>query len=54
MVVEAPQSFQFFRKNTCFLENNIALSNLVYGIFHYLFGITKLLKKVSPQKQILY
>lgn len=42
MVVEAPQSFQFFRKNTCFLENNIALSNFVYGIFHYLFGITKL------------
>ena len=45
MVVGAPQSFQFFRQNTWFLENNGALSKFSYDIFLYLISINKLLKK---------
>ena len=32
MVVGAHQSFQIFRKNTCFLESNGALSKIFCGI----------------------
>ena len=42
MVVGARQSFQFFRQNTWFLENNRALSKFLYGILHYLISIIKL------------
>ena len=42
MVVEVRQSFQFFRQNTWFLENDTALSKFCYGILHYLISITKL------------
>ena len=38
----ARQSFQIFRQNTWFLENNRALSKLLYGISHYLISIVKL------------
>ena len=36
------QSFQFFRQNAWFPENNRALSIFLYGILHYLISITKL------------
>ena len=41
MVVGARQSFQFFRQNTWFLENNRALPKFLYGILHYIIIITK-------------
>ena len=42
MVVEVCQSFQFFRQNTWFLENDTALSKFCYGILHNVISITKL------------
>ena len=42
LVVGARQSFQFFRQNTWFLENNRALFKFLCGISHYLISITKL------------
>ena len=45
MVVEACQSFQFFRQIIWFLENSRALSKFSYRIWHNLISITKLLKK---------
>ena len=36
MVVGARQSFQFFRQNTWFLENNRALPRFLYEILRYL------------------
>ena len=42
VVVEARQSFQFFRQNTWFLKNNRSLSKSLYGTLHYLISITKL------------
>ena len=47
MVDRTRQSFQFFRQNTWFLENNEALFKLLYSIFHYLISIDKL-QKISP------
>ena len=41
MVVGARQSFQFFREETWFRENNGALSKFLYGIWHYLISIIK-------------
>ena len=41
-VVGARQSFQIFRQNTWFLENNRALSKFLYGILHYVISIIKL------------
>ena len=41
-VVGVCQSFQIFRQNTWFLENNRALSKFLYGILHYLISIIKL------------
>ena len=41
-VIGAPQSFQIFRQNTWFIENNRALSKFLYGILHYLVNIIKL------------
>ena len=41
VVVGARQNFQFFRKNTWFLENNRAFSKLLLGILHYLISIIK-------------
>ena len=41
MVVGAPQSFQFFRQKTYFLENNRALSKFLYEILHYLISTIK-------------
>ena len=41
-VVGARQSIQIFRQNTWFLENNRALSKLLYGIWNYLISIIKL------------
>ena len=41
-VVGACQSFQVFRQNTWFLENNRALSKFLYGILHYIISIIKL------------
>ena len=41
MIVEARQSFQFFRQKTWFLENNRALSKFLNGVLHYLIGIIK-------------
>ena len=34
-------TFQFFRQNTWFLENNRALSKSLYGVLHYLINIIK-------------
>ena len=42
MEVGARQSFQIFRQNTWFPENNRALSKILYGILNYLIGIIKL------------
>ena len=42
MVIGARQSFQLFRQNTWFLENNVASSIFSYGIFLYLISINKL------------
>ena len=42
MVVGASQIFQHFRQNTWFPENNRALSELLYGILHYLISTIKL------------
>ena len=41
-VVGARQSFQIFRQNTWFLENNRALPKLFYGILYYLISTIKL------------
>ena len=41
-VVGARQSFQIFRQNAWFLENNRALPKVLYGILHYLISIIKL------------
>ena len=41
-VLGARQSFQIFRQNDWFLENNRAFSKFLYGILHYLISITKL------------
>ena len=41
MVAGARQSFQFFRQTTWFLENNRALSKILYGILHYLISLIK-------------
>ena len=41
-VVGARQSFQIFRQNTWFLENNRALPKFLYGNLHYLISIIKL------------
>ena len=52
LVVEARQSFQFFRENTWFL----ALSKYLYGILHYLTSITKSKESqsIKPKNPILY
>ena len=44
-VCGACQSFQFFRQNSWFRENNRALSKFLYGILYYLISITKLYRK---------
>ena len=49
MVVGAHQSFQIFRKNTCFLESNGALSKFFCGILHYLISI--IIKKSALKTQ---
>ena len=41
MVVIARQSFQFFKQNTWFLENNTDFSKLLYGVSYYLISIIK-------------
>ena len=41
-VARARQSFQIFRQNTWFFENNRALSKVLYGILHYLISIINL------------
>ena len=41
-VVGARQSFHFFRQSNWFLENNRALSKVLYGIFNYLISTIKL------------
>ena len=42
MVVEACQSFQFFRQNDWFPEKNRAWSKFLYGILHYFISTAKL------------
>ena len=42
MVAGARQSFQFFRKNICFLKNNKDLSKFLCEILHYLISVVKL------------
>ena len=41
MVVGARQKFPYFRQTTWFLENNRALSKILYEILHYLISIIK-------------
>ena len=41
-LVEAHQSFQIFKQNTWFIENNSAMSKFLFGILHYLISIIKL------------
>ena len=47
MVVRARQSFQLFRQNTRFLENNRVSCNFLYEILHCLITITKQYKNQS-------
>ena len=47
MAVGARQSFQFFRQNACFLENNRVLFEFFHRILHYLIIITILKKNQS-------
>ena len=54
MVVGACQSFQFSRQNTCFLQNNRALSRFLYTVFHWLISITKLYKKSVHKTQFYF
>ena len=42
MVVGARQSFQFFRKKTCFFGNNRGLAYFRYQILHNLISTTNL------------
>ena len=49
MVVGARQSFQFFTRNSWFLENNRTLSKFLYAILHYL--INHYLKKSIHKTQ---
>ena len=42
MVVGARQSFQIFKQNTWFFENNRALSKILYGILRYFISTIKL------------
>ena len=46
MGVGAPQSFQFFRQITWFLENNGALSKFLHEILYCLISITRFLKNL--------
>ena len=46
MVVEAHQSFKFFRQNTWFLKNNRAFPKFLYEILHYLVSSNH--NKISP------
>ena len=48
-VVGARHSFQIFRQNTWFLEDNRAVSKFLYGILHYLISIIKLWQDQSIQ-----
>ena len=41
-IIGARQGYQTFRQNTWFLEDNRALSKLLYGILHYTVSIIKL------------
>ena len=41
-VVGARQSFEIFRQNAWFLENNRALPKFLYGILHYSISTIKL------------
>ena len=47
IVVEARQSFQFFRQLTWFFRNNRALPKFRYHIFHYLVSIIRFKKNQS-------
>ena len=51
MVAGSSQSFQFFRQNMWFLENNRPLSKFVYEILHYL--VLSNHKKNSPKNTFL-
>ena len=50
-VFGARHSFQIFRRNTWFLEDNWSLSKLLYGILHYLISIIKLQQNESIKRQ---
>ena len=50
MVVGARQSFQFFRQETLFLENNRTLSKFLHGILHYLFEHYQIIIKSVHKK----
>ena len=47
MVVEARQSFQFFRQIIWVLKNNQAFCKVLYGILNYLISIIKSFKNQS-------
>ena len=49
-VVGAHKSFQIFRKNTRFLENNKALSKFLRGILHYIISTIKIKIKSVHKK----
>ena len=50
MVVGACQRFQFFRQNTWFWKNNVALSKILCGILHELINISSSYKKGQSAK----
>ena len=53
MVVGARQIFHLFGQNNWFLENNRALSKLLFEILHYLISITRLEKKQSIKSNFI-
>ena len=53
-VVGTRQSFQVFRQNTWFLENNRALHKFLHGILHYLISIIELHQNQSIKKQFYF
>ena len=53
LVVEARQSFHFFRQITWLVENNIAWSKFRYRILHYLIAVIKLWKNQSTKAKFI-
>ena len=54
MVFGARQSFQFFRQNTWFPENNRALTKFFHRILHYVISITKVERRLGQKYKVSF